>query len=103
MSQYESILWLFLFFVALFYIGVPLIFRFHRLAENPQFRAFSFESIDPSLSHFFIAYLNDFLDLGFDEPTLVQIHGVSPHATCYVIMWLNRPKGDKAMLVAIVA
>jgi hypothetical protein len=104
MSQYESILWLLLLFVAILYIGVPLHIRFsHRHAANPQFRAFKFANIDPSLSQFFIAYVNDFFDLGFDEPTLVQIHGASPHTNSYVIMWLNRPKGDKAMLVAVVA
>jgi hypothetical protein len=104
MIEHDSILWLVLLFIALLYIGAPLHIRIsQRFAAHPELEALDLKQLDPAIAQFLMSHTVELFNLGFDEPTLVQIPSPGPNIRSYLIMLVNRQKGDKAMVTAMVA
>jgi len=89
--------------VVAFYLIIPLILRSQqRYPASPQLLEMRFESLKPSLAKFLMTRTHALFELGFEEATLVKIPDPAPHVRTYLVMLVNRPAGDKAMVTAIV-
>lgn len=89
--------------IAAFYLGVPLFIRFQQwLAAHPKFLVLDFDQLRPSVAQFLMARTRDVVELGFAEPTLVQMPDAAPQVTAYLIMLVNRETGDKAMVTVMI-
>ena len=89
--------------IALFYIGGPLLVRFRvRLPGHPKLLSLDMESLPPEIAKFLMARTRDLFELGFDEPTLVHLPNPAPHVTTYLILLVNRPAGDKALVTVVI-
>jgi hypothetical protein len=85
--------------VGLFYVGLPIVLRFHqRFPTRPDLRPLGFDSLAPQISHFLTSRSEAVLKLGFAEPTLVRVMNAAPHVVSYLVMLINRERGDKAMV-----
>src|SRR5258707_11426229 len=90
--------------LAVYYLGFPLLIRLQqRFPAHPKLMELDFEKIDSSLGDFLMTQTKALFEIGFDEPTLVQIPNSAPHVNSYLIMLVNRHTGDKAMVTAIVS
>lgn len=90
--------------VPAYYLGIPLLVGLgQRYPASPNLTELDFEELEPSQAEFLMTRTRKLYELGFDEPTLVQIPNGAPHVTAYVIMLVNRRTGDKAMVSALVA
>jgi len=89
--------------VLAFYLIIPLVLHSQqRYPASPQLLEMRFESLKPSLAKFLMTRTHALFELGFEEATLVKIPDPAPHVRTYLVMLVNRPSGDKAMVTAIV-
>jgi hypothetical protein len=89
--------------VPAFYLGAPLLIRFQqRMNAHPDFEAVDLDELRPSIARFLENRMDDLLDMGFGEPTLVHLPDSMPNVTSYLVMLVNRRTGDKAMVTVIV-
>jgi hypothetical protein len=105
MSEYlDLLLWLFLILIPVFYLGMPLLVRFQqRMAAHPRLTELDLHTLEPSIATFLTAQTRALFEFGFDEPTLVQIPSPAANVSAYLIMLVNRPSGDKAMVSVVAA
>ncbi|WP_020470662.1 hypothetical protein [Zavarzinella formosa] len=86
-----------------YYLGFPLlIYANQKFPARPKMTELDMEGLDPDHAEFFMRQTRAVIKLGFDEPTLVQMDNAAPLVSTYLIMLVNRPTGDKAMVTVIV-
>src|SRR6266849_4379638 len=77
--------------VALFYLAFPLVIRFQqRMPKHPHYAILDLNTLEPSLAKFLTGRTEALYELGFDEPTLVQIEDQAPNVNAYLVMLVNR-------------
>ena len=74
-----------------------------RYPASPMLTELDFDELERSQAEFLMTRTQTLYELGFDEPTLVQVCNGAPNVNAYVIMLVNRRTGDKAMVSALVA
>jgi hypothetical protein len=90
--------------LAVFCIGLRLLPCLEqRYPAHPKLMELDFEEVDPTFVDSLIAQTKELSEIGFDEPTLVQIPNFVPQVVLYLILLVNRQSGDKAMVTAIVS
>ena len=86
-----------------YYLVLPLLIGLRqRYPASPTLTELDFEELAPSLAEFLMTRTRTLYELGFDEPTLVQIPNATPNVRAYLIMLVNRRTGDKAMVTVLV-
>jgi hypothetical protein len=89
--------------VGFFYLVTPMIIRFQqRYPAHPDLRPLGFDSLDPKVRQFLTSRSEEVLRLGFAEPTLVRVVNAAPNVVSYLVMLINRERGDRAMVTVIV-
>jgi hypothetical protein len=102
-SEIFDTLWLVLLLVGLFYLGAPIVLRFQqRYPAHPDLLPLGFDSLDPKVRQFLTSRSKEVLRLGFGEPTLVRVVNAAPNVVSYLVMLINRERGDRAMVTFIV-
>lgn len=102
-SEIVETLYLVLLLVGLFYLVMPMVLRSQqRYPARPDLRPLGFDSLDPTVSRFLTSRSEEVLRLGFAEPTLVRIVNQAPNVMSYLVMLVNRERGDRAMVTVIV-
>jgi len=100
----QIVFWFLLLLIPAYYLGMPLVIRFQqRVAAHPNFTPLDFYQLSPVMSQFLMSRTKCLFDMGFEEPTLVQVPNAVPHVSAYLIMLVNRPAGDKAMVSVVVS
>ncbi len=103
--MFEHVDWLALWILVplgLFYLGVPLWIRVQqRLAAHPTIHELQLEKLDPEIAEFLMGKTRELFELGFDEPTLVELPAPAPNVTVYLVLVVNRATGDKAVVTVI--
>lgn len=85
-----------------FYLVVPIFVWQHPFPAHPKLEQLDFEKIGRSRADFLLKQTAGLYALGFEEPTLVRMPNAAPNVTTFLIMLVNRQRGDKAMVTAIV-
>jgi hypothetical protein len=102
MLDNSALLLVLLLCVAAMYVGAPLLILFQqRLAAHPEFETLDFARLDPDLAGFLMKQTKVLYALGFDEPALIQVSTAVPNVAAYLIMVVNRQRGDKAMVSVV--
>jgi hypothetical protein len=87
-----------------YYVGFPLFMRWHgRYPAHPKTKELNFEKLGLSIAEFLMTQTKALFELGFDEPTMVQIPNAASYVNSFRILLVNRQTGDTAMVTAIVA
>jgi hypothetical protein len=90
-------------FVAFYFLVTPLlILSTQKMSASPACDELQMHSLDPQLADFLMQKTNALYELGFDEPTLIHLPRAVSGVKAYLIMLVNRPAGDKAMVTALV-
>jgi hypothetical protein len=98
----EPLVWL-LVLIPLFYLWVPLIVMGrHRMPAHPPIQELELKTLPPDVAAFLMAKTRELFDLGFDEPSLVQIPDPAPNVNAYLALVVNRRAGDKAVVTTLV-
>ena len=101
MPELDSWLWLLLLIPA-YYLVVPVIVGLQqRYPATPVLNKLELDELDSPFTKFLITQSKALFELGFDEPTIVQIPELSHIVSAYLIMLVNRQSGDKAMITAL--
>src|SRR6516225_8997458 len=102
-SEIVDTLWLALVLLGLFYLGAPIVLRFQqRYPAHPDLLPLGFDSLDPKVRRFLTERSEAVLRLGFAEPTLVRVVNAAPNVVSYLVMLINRERGDRAMVTFII-
>lgn len=89
--------------IVFYFVGIPLVVLFRqKFAATPDCVELELHTLNPQLAQFLMETTNQLYTLGFDEPTLVHMPSAAPDIKVYLILLVNRPQGDKAMVTAIV-
>lgn len=89
--------------VASIYLVAPLYVRSkQKLAAHPDLQELEMQALDGDVAEYLMLQTRELFALGFDEPTLVQIPAPAPNLSVYLILLVNRPTGDKAVVTAVV-
>ncbi len=89
--------------VVAYYFGLPLLIYFQqKFPAHPKVMALDLAELGRPLAGFLMSRTRAVVALGFDEPLLVQIPDAAPNVDSYLIMLVNRPAGDKAMVTALI-
>src|SRR5262249_14315307 len=88
---------------ALFYLCAPLMIRFQqRMAAHPDYIEITADALSRSTAQFLMTRTEALYELGFDEPTIVQVPKAVPNVNSYFVMLINRQTGDKAIVTVII-
>lgn len=90
-------------FVGFYFLGTPLLILFgQKMMADPACEELKMHTLDPQISQFLMDKTNELFEIGFDEPTMLHLPSPVPGVKGYLIMLVNRPAGDKAMVTALV-
>lgn len=88
----------------LYYLAVPLLVKSQqRLAAEPEFVPFDFDDIDPKSADYLEYRVADLEALGFAEATRLELVDFVPNVTAYLVVLVDRARGDKAMAAVLAA
>lgn len=83
--------------IPLFYLGVPLVTRFHtKMAANPDLKLMDLDELAPDIADYLEEQSQSLASLGFVKSAVVRMAGAT-NVTTYLVMAINRTAGDKAM------
>jgi hypothetical protein len=97
----ETVRWL-LGFLALSYIGLPLLILFSQKAQaDPQFLPIDSSSVPPDVSRFFSSVVPELEKEGFYVSVSLGLPSLMPDMQTFLVMLINRSTGDRAMVTVI--
>lgn len=103
MDLFPDLLWFLPVLVLAYYLLFPLlILSQQRFPARPKMTELDMENLDEDQAAFIMSRTRAVIDLGFDEPTMVEMHDAAPLVSTYLIMLVNRQTGDKAMATVMV-
>jgi hypothetical protein len=84
-------------------VGVPVYARlFLKVPTRPAVRELDFDAVDRRTAHFLRTRAEAVIDLGFEEPSLVELPAPGTLVKAYMIVLVNRPAGDGAAVTVVV-
>jgi len=102
-SHFPSPLYWVLGLVLFVYLGFPLVILLQqKMPARPLLEELNFNELSSSHAEFLTKYTAALYDLGFDEPTVIQIPKPMANVSCYLVMMVNRKAGHKATVSLVI-
>jgi hypothetical protein len=102
LSHFPLIYWV-LGLILIFYLGLPLVIWLQqKMPAQPVLEELEFNHLTARHAEFLTRHTAALYDLGFDEPTIVQIPKPMANVSCFLVMMVNRKAGHKATVSLVI-
>ena len=89
-------------FLALIYIGLPLLTLFsHKIQARPQFVPIDPSDVPPEVTRYFSTVVPELEKEGFHVSASLGMPNLMPNLRTFLVMLINRSAGDKALVTVI--